>query len=244
MEQIDVLLNGRKIIQDPERFMFGIDAVLLSHFAANEVRSGDKVCDLGTGTGIIPLLMETVTKAGEFSALEVQLESAEMARRSVELNGLDEKIKVVQGDIKKVSEIFSKHSFEVVTSNPPYMIDEHGKQNGNDAKSIARHEILCNLEDVVAAADFLLKPHGKFFMIHRPFRLPEIIISMEKHNLELKRMRLVSPSIGKEPNIVLIEARKNARPRLKIEPELYVYDFPGQYTTEVQEIYKSFELNK
>lgn len=241
MEQIDNLLNGHKLIQDPQRFMFGIDAVLLSYFAAEEIRKGDKVIDLGTGTGIIPLLLETASNAAQISALEVQHESADMAARSVELNNLGEKIKIVEGDIKNVQSLFGRHSFEAVTTNPPYMINEHGRENATDAKSIARHEVLCTLEDIVAAADYLLKPHGKFFMIHRPFRLPEIFSSMAKHSLEPKRMQLVSPSIGKEPNLVLIEARKNANPRLKILPELQVYAEVGKYSEEVTKIYDSFK---
>ena len=241
MEQIDTLLNGNKIIQDPERFMFGIDAVLLSHFAAGEVKNGDSLVDLGTGTGIIPLLMEGVCSDLKFAALEVQAESARMAKESVKMNGLEGKIEVVEGDIKKVEKIFPRHSFDAVTTNPPYMISEHGRENGNDAKTIARHEVLCNLEDIISAADYLLKPHGKLFMIHRPFRLPEIFSSMARHSLEPKRMRLVSPAAGKEPNIVLIEARKNANPRLKIEPELIVYGKPKEYSDEVKEIYDFFK---
>lgn len=240
MEQIDTLLNGNKIIQDPERFMFGIDAVLLAHFAESEVRKEDCVIDLCTGNGIVPLLMESVTFAQNFTGIEIQPESADMAARSVEINNLSNKIRIIQGDLKEISKHIPKHSVEVVTVNPPYMINEHGRQNGTDAKSIARHEILCTLEDVVTAADYVLKPHGKLFMIHRPFRLPEIFSSLAKHGLEPKRMRMVSPSCGKEANLVLIEARKNANARLKIEPELYVYKKPGEYTQEVQDIYNSF----
>ena len=243
MEQIDTLLNGRKIIQDPERFQFGIDAVLLSHFAAQETRKGDLVIDLGTGTGIIPFLMETSCGAAAFSGLEIQKESAEMAARSVKLNNLEEKIKIINGDVKKVDSLFAKHSFNVVTSNPPYMINDHGRQNPTDAKAIARHEILCNLEDLVTAADYLLAPGGKFFMIHRPFRLPEIFASLARHHLEPKRMRLVYPFVDKEPNMVLLEARKNAKPRLKIESPLIVRENQGekkgQYTGEILGIYES-----
>lgn len=240
MEQTDTLLNGYKILQDPERFMFGIDAVLLSHFAAGEITKKDNVIDLGTGTGIIPLLLAGNSTAAHISALEIQEESAAMARRSVELNELQDKIEIVQGDIKAVSELFPRHSFSVVTCNPPYMICEHGEQNATDAKSIARHEVLCTLEDVVAAADYLLAPHGKFFMIHRPFRLPEIFNLLQNHKMEPKRMRLLPPAQGKEPNLVLIEARKNAQPRLKIEPELPVYGAPGEYSDGIKEIYNFF----
>lgn len=243
MENIDTLLNGRKIIQDPERFQFGIDAVLLAAFASEETRKGDLVIDLGTGTGIIPLLMETSSFASSLTGLEIQEESALMAQKSVELNHLESKIKIVKGDIKSVSSLFDCHSFQVVTSNPPYMINEHGFQNDGDAKSIARHEVLCTLEDVVSAADYLLRPHGKFFMIHRPFRLPEIFSAFQKHNLEAKRMRLVYPFADKEPNMVLIEARKNAKPRLKIESPLIVRNnsgpHKGEYTDEIVRIYNS-----
>ena len=238
-EQLDKLLNGRLIIQDPKRFMFGIDAVLLSNFAIPEIHLKDSVIDLGTGTGIIPLLIESYVSAS-FTALEVQHESAEMAARSIAANNLEEKIRIVEGDIKNVESLFPRHSFNIVTTNPPYMINQHGRQNCNDAKTIARHEILCNLEDVIAAADYLLRPHGKFFMIHRPFRLPEIFTSMKNHGIEPKRIRLVQPSEGKEPNIVMIEGRKNANPRLKIEPALNVYGKPGIYSEEVQEIYNKF----
>lgn len=220
--------------------MFGIDAVLLSYFSAPEIRAGDTVIDLCTGNGIIPLLLETISSASEFKALEIQKESADMAARSVSANKLDEKIKIIQGDIKNVSGLFPKHSFNIVTVNPPYIINNHGHKNITDAKTIARHEILCNLQDVIAAADYLLRPHGKVFMIHRPFRLPEIFSIMKLHNIEPKRMRLVQPSEGKEPNMVMIEGRKNANPELKIEPSLSVYRDKGIYSQEIEEIYNSF----
>ena len=238
MEQIDTLLNGRKIIQDSERFQFGIDAVLLADFASRETRRGDFVIDLGTGTGIIPLLMETACGASSFTALEIQEASAAMAARSMELNGLSSKIKVVCGDIKDVAGHFGKHTFNVVTSNPPYMVPEAGRANLLDAKSIARHEVLCNLEDLVAAADYLLLPHGRFFMIHRPSRLPDIFVFLAKHGLEPKRMRLVFPFKDKDANLVLIEARKNARPELKVEAPLVVREKDCSYTNEINLIYK------
>lgn len=246
MEQIDQLLNGYKIIQDPQRFQFGIDAVLLADFALKGTGYKDSVIDLGTGTGIIPLLMQGQRKDCSFTGLEIQSGSAEMAARSVELNCLQEKIRIVEGDVKMVSELFSKHSFNAVTSNPPYMINEHGYQNPGDAKAIARHEVLCTLEDVVAAADYLLLPHGKFFMIHRPFRLPEIFAALKNHNMEPKRMRLVHPFADKEPNMVLIEARKNAKPRLEIESPLVVRNADGEYTDEINRIYtkESSEYNQ
>ena len=164
-----------------------------------------------------------------------------MAKKSIELNQLEEKINIVQGDIKLVSENFPKHSFDSVLTNPPYMINNHGKQNPNDAKLIARHEILCNLEDIISAADFLLKPNGKFFMIHKAFRLPEIFNSMINHKIEPKRMQMILPFADKEANLVLIEGRKNGNPRLQIEKNLIVYEKPGTYTKMIEDIYGWFE---
>ena len=237
MVQTDVLKNGYKILQDSERFQFGIDAVLLADFAGKGLKAGESVIDLGTGTGIIPLLMAKGCEAAAFTGLEIQKDSADMAAQSVALNALEGRIKIINGDLKDAGKLFPRHSFNVVTCNPPYMIDAHGKGNELDALTIARHEVLCTLEDVVAAADSLLATHGRFFMIHRPFRLPEIFSSLEKHKMEMKRMRLVYPFAGKEPNLVLIEARKNAKRRLTIEPPLVVRNDDGEYTAEIKEIY-------
>lgn len=237
MEQTDILKNGYKIIQDTDRFQFGIDAVLLADFAEKTVKAGERIIDLGTGTGIIPLLMAGKNKDISLTGLEVQEASAEMAGRSVALNGLEDRVRIVQGDLRFVDGLFDKHSFNVVTCNPPYMIDSHGRGNELDAKTIARHEVLCTLEDVVAAADYLLATHGRFFMIHRPFRLPEIFEALAAHKLEPKRMRLIHPFADKEPNMVMIEARKNAKRRLTIEPPLVVRYDNGEYTAEITRIY-------
>ena len=237
MEQIDTLKNGYKIIQDSERFQFGIDAVLLADFAGKGLKAGESVIDLGTGTGIIPLLMAKGCEAAAFTGLEIQKDSADMAAQSVALNALEGRIRIINGDLKDAGKLFPRHSFNVVTCNPPYMIDAHGKGNELDALTIARHEILCTLEDVVAAADTLLAPHGRFFMIHRPFRLPEIFESLAKHKLEAKRMCLIHPFSDKEPNMVMIEARKNAKRRLTIEPPLVVRNDDGEYTDEIHRIY-------
>lgn len=242
-EQIDTLLNGYSIIQNPKKFMFGIDAILLSAFSLNKIYKNNTIIDLGTGTGIIPLLLESATKASKLVGLEIQDESADMAKRSIEINNLGEKVEIINGDIKKVDELFPKYSFDIVTSNPPYMINEHGKQNPNDAKKIARHEVLCNLEDVINAADYLLKPNGTFFMIHRPFRLVEIFETLKNHKMEPKRLQLVYPNANKEPNIVLIEAKKNANSRLTIEKPLFVYKDQNIYSDEIEEIYNNFKTN-
>lgn len=237
MIKTDTLKNGYKILQDSERFQFGIDAVLLADYASKSLKEKESVIDLGTGTGIIPLLMVNKCKTAAFTGLEVQKESADMAARSVAMNGLEGRIQIVHGDLKEAGSLFPRHSFNVVTCNPPYMIDAHGRSNEQDALTIARHEVLCTLEDVVTAADYLLATHGSFFMIHRPFRLPEIFSSLEKHKMEMKRMRLIYPFADKEPNMVLIEARKNAKRRLTIEPPLIVRNDDGEYTVEVQDIY-------
>lgn len=235
-ERIDDLQrNGYRIIQDPDRFCFGMDAVLLSGFA--NAKDGDHVLDLGTGTGIIPILMEAKTKASRLVGLEIQPESADMALRSVRLNNLEDKINIVVGDIKSATQIFGKASFDIITSNPPYMIGQHGLVNPHSEKAIARHEVLCTLEDVVSQAAFLVKPGGKFFMVHRPFRLVEIMNVMTKYHLEPKRMQLVYPYANKEPNMVLIEAKRGGNSRLKVEKPLIVYKETGKYTDEIYDVY-------
>ena len=235
-ERLDTLQrNGYQIIQNPEKFCFGMDAVLLSGFV--KVKPGATVLDLGTGTGIIPILLEAKTKASHLTGLEIQEESADMARRSVALNGLSSKIDIVTGDIKEAGSLFKAASFDVVTSNPPYMIEEHGLQNPDAPKAIARHEILCTLKDVVGQGAHVLKPGGHFFMVHRPFRLAEIFAVMQEYKIEPKRMKLVYPYVDKEPNMVLIEGIKGAKPRMTVESPLIVYEKPGVYTQEIYDIY-------
>ncbi len=235
-ERIDELQrNGYKIIQNPQKFCFGMDAVLLSGFA--KARKGDIVLDMGTGTGIIPILMEAKTDAAHLTGLEVQEESADMARRSVSLNGLSDKIDIVTGDIKEADKYFKSASFDVITCNPPYMIGQHGIANPDAPKAIARHEVLCTLEDVVKQAAKLLKPGGNFYMVHRPFRLAEIITLMVQYKLEPKRMQLVYPYVDKEPNMVLIEGCRGGKSRITVEKPLIVYKEPGVYMPEIYDIY-------
>ena len=235
-ERLDELhRNGYYIIQDPRRFCFGMDAVLLSGFA--KAKSGERVLDLGTGTGIIPILMEAKTKAEDFTALEIQEESADMARRSVMYNHLENKIKVVTGDIKDASKIFGASSFDVITTNPPYMIGEHGISCATDAKAIARHEVLCDLDDILRESAKLLRPGGRFYMVHRPFRLAEIFSKMVAYKIEPKRMQLVYPYVDKEPNMVLIEGLRGGKSRLTVEKPLIVYKEQGVYTDEIYDIY-------
>ena len=231
----DLQINGYKIIQHPDKFCFGMDAVLLSSFA--KVKDGEVALDLGTGTGILPILLEAKTEGSHFTGLEIQTESAEMAGRSVLLNGLTDKIDIIEGDIKEAAKLFGKGSMNVVTSNPPYMTNHHGLKNPNDAKAIARHELLCSLEDVISQTSAVLKPMGRCYFVHRPFRLVEIITLMRQYKLEPKRMRLVYPFVDKEPNMVLIEGVKGGGPQLTVESPLIVYDAPGQYTKEIYDIY-------
>lgn len=231
----DLNRNQYKIIQNPEKFCFGMDAVLLSGFAS--VKEGETAVDLGTGTGIIPILLAAKTEGRHFTGLEIQEESADIARRSVEYNGLTARISIQLGDIREASRLFGAASFDVVTSNPPYMNNQHGLVNPQLPKAIARHELLCTLEDVVREAARLLKPGGRFYLVHRPFRLIEIIQALTSYKLEPKRMKLVHPFIDKEPNMVLIECVRGGKSMVKVEPPLIVYQSQGVYTPEIYDIY-------
>ena len=235
-ERIDELQrNGYRIIQNPERFCFGMDAVLLSGFA--RAKKQERCLDLGCGNGIIPILMEAKTEGKHFTGLEIQPESADMARRSVALNGLQDRIDIVEGDIKDASKIFGASSFHVVTTNPPYMTAQHGLTNLYEAKTIARHEVLCNLEEIIRERARLLLPGGRFYMVHRPFRLAEIISLMVQYRMEPKRMRLVYPYVDREPNMVLIEGLRGGKSRMTVEKPLIVYKEPGKYTDEIYDVY-------
>lgn len=218
----DLQRNGYHIIQHPDKFCFGMDAVLLAHFV--KLRKGSRVLDMGTGTGILPILLTTLSEETHFDALEIQEESADMAARSVAWNELEARIQITQGNIKNASDIFGKQVFDAIVTNPPYMNDKHGIKNPELPKAIARHEIFCTLEDIIREASILLKPKKSFFMVHRPHRLPEIFQTMQQHRLEPKRICLVHPYIHKEPNMVLIEAVRDGNPMLKIEPPIVVYD--------------------
>ncbi len=233
----DLQRNGYRIIQDPGRFCFGMDAVLLSGFAADGIKAGAEVLDLGTGTGIIPILLSARTRAAHLTGLEIQAESADMARRSVALNHLSERVSIIQGDIKEAGELFAAASFDVVTCNPPYMIGQHGLTNPEAPKAIARHEILCTFEDVASQAARALCPGGSFYLVHRPFRLAEIMMTLMKYKLEPKRMQLVYPYADREPNMVLLQAVRGGKSRLQVEKPLIIYREPGVYTNEIYEIY-------
>lgn len=227
----DLQVNGYEIIQHPGKFCFGMDAVLLANFA--RIKKNEHVLDLGTGTGIIPILLTAKSEGEKFTGLEIQEESADMARRSVAHNHLEEKVEIVTGDIKEAAAVFGPVSFDVITTNPPYMIGHHGIANASDTKAIARHEVLCDLDDILRESARVLKPGGRFYMVHRPFRLAEILSKMVNAGIEPKRMRMVHPYIHKEPNMVLIEGKRGANSRMTVEPPLIVYKEVGVYSDEL-----------
>ncbi len=235
-ERIDDLqINNCYIIQNPEKFCFGMDAVLLSGFA--RIKKGETVLDIGTGTGILPILLAAKTEGRSFTGLEIQAESADMARRSVSLNKMQDRIDIVTGDIREADAIFGAASYDVVVTNPPYMNENHGIVNPDAPKAIARHEIMCSLEDVVGQAARLLKVNGRLYMVHRPFRLVDIIELMVKYRLEPKRLRMVYPYAGKEPSMVLIEGVKGGRRRLAVQKPLIIYNDDREYTEEIKRDY-------
>ncbi len=235
-ERIDDLqFKGLKLIQDPNRFCFGIDAVLLANYA--KASEGSIVMDLCTGSGVIPILMSKKTGASRLIGVELLKESAEMASRSVRLNDLEDRVEIMNEDIRILPQICKKGSIDVITCNPPYMIETHGLHNEADDKTIARHEVMCTLEDVVKTASALLKTGGYFYMIHRPFRLTEIMVTLNRYKLEPKRMRLIHPYVDKEPSMILIEAKRDARSRITVERPLIVYERPGEYTEDLLRFY-------
>lgn len=259
-ERIDDLqCKGYQIIQNSGMFCFGMDAVLLANYV--RFKRGGRYMDLGTGTGIIPILLAAkeygegaltreerladlcdadrkIVNDARFIGIELQPACADMAARSVSLNGLDGLVRIDNGDIKEVSCNYKKASFDIVTSNPPYIKGSHGLENPDAPKNIARHEVHVTLDQVVAAAEYALKPGGSFYMIHKPFRLAEIFECLHEHRLEPKRMQLVHPYIDKEPNMVIVEAVKGGNSMIKIDPPMIVYKAPGVYTEQLLATYE------
>lgn len=231
----DLQCNGLKIIQNKKWFCFGMDAVLLTNFC--DVKNNSSVVDLGTGTGIIPILLSGKRNISASVGIEIQPEVAEMAKRSVALNNLQDKIEILNIDLKDATKFLEPYSFDCVISNPPYKLNNSGIINPNDQKAISRHEIKCNLEDVIMTASSLLKQYGRFYMVHRPDRLVDIICLLRKYKLEPKQIRFVHPKMGEKPNMVLIRSSKHGNPELKFDPPLYIYGEDGKYTDDVYKIY-------
>lgn len=236
-ERLDDLgILDYRIIQNPELFCFGMDAVLLSAFA--KVKEGQHVIDLCTGTGIVPILLAAKTKAAHLTGLEIQEQSVDMARRSVKYNDLDGRIDIVQGDVKKVRELFAPASAAVVTCNPPYMLSAHGLTNPDMPKAVARHELLMQFEDAARAAAWLLEPGGEFYLVHRPFRLVELFGTLTNYQLEPKTMRFVYPYVDRDPTMVLLHCKKGAKRYVNVLKPLVIYKKKDVYTQEILDIYK------
>ena len=236
-ERIDDLeYKNLKIIQNKKGFCFGIDSVLLSDFAKN-IKKGSKVIDLGTGTGIISILLSGKTEQTTFVGVEIQKEVAEMAKRSIELNDLQNRIEVINENITNLNKIYSPKSFNVVVTNPPYKEKNTGIQNEINKKNISRHEIEANLQDFIHISSYLLKDYGELYMVHRPERLVDIFYTMRQEKIEPKLIKYIYPNKNKGTNLVLIKGVKNGKPFLKYENNLYVYNEEGKYTDEILKIY-------
>ncbi len=223
----DLGIDGLKVIQNKEGFCFGSDAVLLSRFV--KVKKNARILDMCTGTGIIPVLTWGLCELSGVDAMEIVPEVADMAQRTMELNGLSDKIRVKCADIKDAKEIYGSHVFDAVTCNPPYMNAGGGIVNPKDKLAIARHEILCTLDDVVKSAKAVLKPCGKLFMVHRADRMCDVITTFRKYNIEPKRLKIVYPGEGKAANLILIEGAEGGKPQLKLEEAIFMYDREGNY---------------
>ena len=242
-ERIDYLeFKNLKIIQNKDGFCFGIDSILLTDFAKN-IKQNSKVIDLGTGTGIIPILLYGKTKNTKFVGVEIQPEVAEMADRSVKLNLLENNIEILNTNILELSKIYNRGSFDVVTTNPPYKKINTGVINENNKKLISRHEITASLEDFIRTASFLLKDLGEFYMVHRPDRLVDIFYEMRKNKIEPKKIKFIYPNKNKKTNLVLIKGIKNGKQFLEFENNLYVYNEDGNYTNEILKIYNKIQIN-
>lgn len=244
-ERIDDLeIKNMKIIQNKDGFCFGIDSVLLSDFA-KEIKDNSKVVDLGTGTGILGILLCAKTNLKEILGVEIQEEVANMAQRSIELNNLKNRFKILNDNIKNIEKnnINLKNNFDYVVTNPPYKKLNTGKINENEKKLISRHELTANLDDFIKTASFLLKDKGTLFMVHRPERLVDILEKMRKEKIEPKELKFIYPKINKEPNLILIKGVKNANPFLKIDKPLYVYNEDGNYTDDILKIYGKILIN-
>lgn len=241
-ERIDNLqCKGLRLIQNPDGFCFGIDAVLLANFS--KVKRGSKVVDLGTGTGIIPVLISGKSRADKIIGVEIQEEVADMATRSVKLNDLEDRVIILNEDLNNITSLIGKNTVDVVVSNPPYMHSK-GIINENDKKAISRHGIMCDLEDIFRVAKDILKPNGKLYMINRTLRLVDMMVYARNHNLEPKTMKFVHSKIGKAPKLVLVEFVKCAKPEVKVLEPLYIYKEDGSYTDQTLAIYSKDSIER
>lgn len=232
----DLLCSGRKIIQNTQEFCFSLDAVLLAHYP--NYRRNWKVFDLGTGTGVMPLL--AADDVGEVYGLEINPVMAALAKRNVELNGLSHKIHIEEGDYRQIAKLYPRESFDCVIANPPYRPLRQGDLNALHGVAAARHEITAKLEDVIKAAAYLLKFRGRFAMVHLPERLGEIITLMAKHRIQIKRLQFVQPKADKPSNLMLLEGIYGGVPGgMKAEIPLIVHEADGSYTKEILDIYNS-----
>ncbi len=236
-ERIDNLeYKDLKIIQNRNGFCFGIDSILLSDFA-KDIKKGSKVVDLGTGTGIIGMLLCCKTELSQLIGVEIQKEVCEMAKKSIKLNKLNDKFQILQANIKDIDKYLNKESFDAIVTNPPYKKNLTGIQNENEKKLISRHEISATLEDFIKVSSFLLKDHKDIYMVHRPDRLVDIIELLRKYKLEPKKLKIIYPKEEQSPKLILVKATKNAKPFLKIEKPIYIYEKTGEYTKEILKIY-------
>ncbi|WP_454052177.1 tRNA1(Val) (adenine(37)-N6)-methyltransferase [Clostridium sp. Marseille-Q7071] len=233
----DLQLKGIHVIQKKEGFRFGVDAVLLANFS--KVKRSHRVIDLCSGTGIIPFILSGKTECNSIMGIEIQEEFVEMANRSIVYNKLQDRVSFINGDLTDIKLLKTIPKADVITVNPPYKLYNSGIINVNDKNAIARHEICCKLEDVIIACRILLKDNGRMFMVHRPDRLIDIVTLMRKHKIEPKRIRMVHPSPGKAPNIVLIEGQRDGGAFLKWDEPLNVHTEDGGYSEEIIKMYNS-----
>lgn len=235
-ERLDDLgIDNLYIIQDPSTFCFGIDAVLLSDFA--KIYKDETVVDLCSGNGILPVLLFAKTKAKKIYGIEIQRALCDIANRSIEYNEISSRIEIICKDLKEIKDSFPPESIDVITVNPPYLKKTSGIENEKEAVRIARFEVMCDFNDIVFASKYLLKVKGRMYIVQRPYRLVEILKTMTENGIEPKMLRFVMPYNDKEPNLVLIEGIKGAKPEMRIMPPLIVYDRPGEYTKELRKIY-------
>ena len=242
-ERIDYVPGSKlKIIQNKKRFCYGIDAILLSSFV--KTRNINYAMDLGTGTGIIPLRLYSQYNCQKIIGVEIQTEVAEMAGRSIKLNNLEKEIEIINMDLKDIPSKFNKGTFDVITSNPPYMKNGSGIINHDESFSISRHEISCTIEDIIKVSKYLLNDKGRLYLIHRPNRLVDIVWTARQYGLEPKTLRFVQPKAEGKPNLLLLECIKGGNSELKFEKPLIVYNDNGSYTDEIYDIYGIDKENK